>query len=57
MTAKTVSGWDESFIGKESWYGAMVFVRKGAFILGSVGLPDESLAQNYLETLSAGLPK
>lgn len=57
MTGKTVSGWDESFIGKESWYGTLVFVRRGQFILGSAGLSDENLAQNYLETLSAGLPK
>jgi hypothetical protein len=54
---RKISLGDESFIGKESWYGTMVFVRKGQFILGSSGLSDEKLAQNYLETLSAGLPR
>lgn len=57
MTEKTVPGWDESFIGKESWYGTLVFVRRGPFILVSAGLHDEKLAQNRLEALSAGLPR
>jgi len=46
---------DESFAGTEDWYGLMVFMRKGRFILGTVGLPDYNLAKSYLETMAKGL--
>jgi hypothetical protein len=48
---------DETFIGEESWYGLMVFVQKGAFILGSVGLSDRDLARAHLSTMLSGLSR
>ena len=56
MTDKKVSIGDEAFIGKESWYGTVLFIRKGAIILCSVGLSDEKLAKKHLETMTEALP-
>ncbi|MFC1607272.1 DUF6599 family protein [Candidatus Latescibacterota bacterium] len=55
MTGDTVAVGDESFIGKESWYGAILFVRKGSYIVGSVGLADLSKAESHIRTIIAGL--
>jgi len=52
---KQISLGDESFIGKESWYGTMVFVRKGIYILGSAGLSNINEAQHDLMAIMAGL--
>ncbi len=46
---------DENFVGNESWYGLMVFVRKGKYILGSVGLSDFDLAVSHLSDMLSEL--
>ncbi len=46
---------DENFVGREDWYGLMVFARSGRFILGSVGLDDFDRARDYLAAMAAGL--
>ena len=55
MTGDTVAVGDESFIGKESWYGTILFVRTGSYIVGSVGLDDLPKAEKYITTIVAGL--
>ncbi|MDP2981902.1 MAG: hypothetical protein Q8O92_01055 [Candidatus Latescibacter sp.] len=39
---------DEAFTGKESFYGTVMFARKGKYILASVGLADLKLAERHL---------
>ncbi len=46
---------DEAFAGQESWYGLMVFVRKGRYIAGSVGMSDYDDAVGNLKTILDGL--
>jgi len=47
---------DEAFTGREDWYGALFFARKGSFIVGSVGLTDTGFARKLLTAIMAGLP-
>ena len=56
MTDKKISIGDEAFIGKESWYGTVLFIRKGSVILCTVGLSDDKLAKKHLETMATALP-
>ena len=56
LDKKQISIGDEAFVGKESWYGVMFFVRKGKYILGSVGLSDLDTAQSHIRKLMSGLP-
>jgi hypothetical protein len=46
---------DDAFTGQESWYGLMVFVRKGRYIAGSVGMSDYEDAVVNLKTILDGL--
>ena len=48
---------DEVFIGREDWYGLMLFVRKGGFIIGSAGLSDVELAQEHLRAMLSDLSR
>lgn len=56
LDKKQISIGDEAFVGKESWYGVMFFVRKGGYILGSVGLSDLDTAQSHIKKLMSSLP-
>ncbi len=55
LSKKQLSIGDEAFVGKESWYGVMVFVRKGKYIIASVGLSDLDSAQSHINKLMSGL--
>jgi len=46
---------DESFAGKESYYGDIFFARRGNYIIGILGLPDKNLAQSIIEEMFARL--
>jgi hypothetical protein len=46
---------DESFTGKESFYGAVLFARKGKYILASVGLEDLKLAGRQIGVIISKL--
>ncbi|MCD6308467.1 MAG: hypothetical protein J7M24_05675 [Candidatus Latescibacteria bacterium] len=46
---------DDAFTGTEDWYGRMVFVLKGRFILGTMGLSDYNLAKSCLGKMANGL--
>lgn len=48
---------EKAFIGQESWYGTMIFVQKGKYIIASVGLSDTDRAQSQLKSMTIGLPK
>ncbi len=56
LVKKKVSVGDEAFLGKEGWYGSILFVRKGTIILTSVGLSDIDLAQRYIQNMISELP-
>lgn len=42
---------DEAFSGKESYYGPVLFARKGKFLLVSLGLADPALARKLLASM------
>ena len=42
---------DEILVCREDWYGLMIFVRKGKYIAGSVGLKDSKRAMKHLATI------
>jgi hypothetical protein len=46
---------DEAFTGKESFYGAVLFARKGKYILAAVGLEDLKLAEKQLGVIISKL--
>ena len=46
---------EKAFVGQEGWYGTMIFVQKGKYILASVGFSDMDQAQNNLKSMMSGL--
>jgi hypothetical protein len=47
---------DEAFAGKESFYGSVLFARKGKYLLAAVGLADSALARKLLASMIDKLP-
>jgi len=47
---------DETFAGNESFYGTVLFARKGRWILASAGLPDLKLAERIIGGIILKLP-
>jgi hypothetical protein len=44
-------------VGKDNFYGTVLFARKGAYIVGVLGLDDQKIAQKIIDIMFSRLTK
>ncbi|MHB9030503.1 MAG: DUF6599 family protein [Candidatus Latescibacterota bacterium] len=57
VSDRVIRSGDEAFAGTESFYGQVCFIRKGKWVLASVGLQDLGLAVKILDGMMGRLPE
>ena len=46
---------EQAFAGTDTFYGTVVFARKGAYIIGALGLDDEKIAMEIIDSMFSRL--